>query len=172
MEGPVEWLESLSKNRNILNRPQRVYIGCEQSPNYKSRIKLGDNIDKYGQKKALLDWRLNEFDQRSINNTVNWFSRMVGIYGIGRFQIGEDLKKVNWEHVNSPIAGGYHHMGTTRMGDNIRESVVNKDSKYHQLNNLYIAGSSVFPTGGSTNPTLTIVALALRLAEHLKLRFN
>ena len=94
--------------------------------------------------------------------------QIVGVHGIGRLQIGEALKNINWKKKNSPIGGGYHHMGTTRMGSNVNESVVDQDCKYHQLNNLYIAGSSVFPTSGSTNPTLTIVALALRLAETLK----
>jgi choline dehydrogenase-like flavoprotein len=61
-----------------------------------------------------------------------------------------------------------HHLGTTRMGDDTKTSVVDRDCRIHTLDNLYIAGSSVFPMGGYANPTLTIVALALRLAEHLK----
>ena len=64
--------------------------------------------------------------------------------------------------------GGYHHMGTTRMGENEREGVVDRDAKVFGVNNLFVAGSSVFSTSGSANPTLTIVALALRLAEHLE----
>jgi choline dehydrogenase-like flavoprotein len=61
----------------------------------------------------------------------------------------------------------WHHMGTTRMGDDPRVSVVDPDCKVHGIANLFVAGSSVFPTSGSAGPTLTIVALAIRLADHL-----
>jgi len=68
--------------------------------------------------------------------------------------------------------GGKHHMGTTRMHDDPRQGVVDSDCRVQGVSNLYVAGSSVFPTGGYANPTLTIVALALRLAEHLKRRLR
>ena len=70
------------------------------------------------------------------------------------------------------LQGGYHHMGTTRMADDPKEGVVDRDCRVHGIANLYIAGSSVFPTGGYANPTLTIVALALRMADHLKSRLS
>jgi choline dehydrogenase-like flavoprotein len=66
----------------------------------------------------------------------------------------------------------WHHMGTTRMHDDPRRGVVDRHCAVHGLSNLYIAGSSVFPTVGRANPTLTIVALAIRLADHLKLTVN
>jgi choline dehydrogenase-like flavoprotein len=65
--------------------------------------------------------------------------------------------------------GDYHHIGTTRMHDNPRLGVVDKDCKVHGLANLFVAGSSVFPTGGFANPTFTIVALAIRLGDHIKM---
>lgn len=68
------------------------------------------------------------------------------------------------------MTGAYHHMGTTRMADDPEQGVVNRDCRVHGIDNLYIAGSSVFSTGGWANPTLTIVALSLRLADHLKER--
>ena len=64
--------------------------------------------------------------------------------------------------------GGWHHMGTTRMGDDPKQSVVNADCKVHGIDNLYIAGSSCYVTAGAPNPTLTLVALSLRLSDHLK----
>lgn len=78
-----------------------------------------------------------------------------------------------WLYSESPtwsysLRGGYHHMGTTRMSDDPRAGVVDKNCRVHGTENLFIAGSSVFPTGGSANPTLTITQLALRLADHLK----
>jgi choline dehydrogenase-like flavoprotein len=65
-----------------------------------------------------------------------------------------------------------HPMGTTRMSDNPLEGVVDRDCQVHGVGGLYIAGSSVFPTGGHCNPTQMIVALAIRLADTLKLRAN
>jgi choline dehydrogenase-like flavoprotein len=62
----------------------------------------------------------------------------------------------------------WHHMGTTRMHDDPKQGVVDRNCQVHGIDNLFIAGSSVFPTGGYNTPTLTIVALALRLADHLK----
>jgi choline dehydrogenase-like flavoprotein len=67
------------------------------------------------------------------------------------------------------VTGGWHHMGTTRMNDNPRQGVVDSNSRVHGLSNLYIAGPSVFPTGGYANPCLTLVALTLRLSDHLKM---
>jgi choline dehydrogenase-like flavoprotein len=66
------------------------------------------------------------------------------------------------------VSGGSHHMGTTRMSDDARQGVVDRNGKVHGMDNLYVAGSSVFPTSGASNPTLTLLALTLRLADHLK----
>jgi choline dehydrogenase-like flavoprotein len=70
------------------------------------------------------------------------------------------------------MTGGKHHMGTTRMHVDPKQGVVDPDCRVHGVGNLFIAGSSVFPTGGYANPTLTIVALAIRLADHLKSAFK
>lgn len=67
----------------------------------------------------------------------------------------------------SRLGGGHHHMGTTRMGRSPREAVVDCNGQVFGVTNLYVTGSSVFPTGGFANPTLTVIALACRLAEHL-----
>ena len=66
------------------------------------------------------------------------------------------------------VVGSYHHMGTTRMSTNPSQGVVNENCQVHGISNLYVAGSSVFPTSGLSNPTLTLIALAIRLADHLK----
>jgi choline dehydrogenase-like flavoprotein len=72
----------------------------------------------------------------------------------------------------SCMTGGKHHIGTTRMHTDPAQGVVDADCRVHDLTNLFVAGSSVFPTGGYANPTLTIVALAVRLADHLKERLR
>jgi len=66
------------------------------------------------------------------------------------------------------LGGGWHHMGSTRMSTNPREGVVDENCRVHGIPNLYVAGSAVFPTGGVANPTLTLVAMSLRLSDHLK----
>ena len=70
------------------------------------------------------------------------------------------------------MVGGYHQMGTTRMSGDERTGVVDANCRVHGLENLYVAGSSVYPTGSNINPTLTLVALALRLSDHLKNRIT
>jgi choline dehydrogenase-like flavoprotein len=79
----------------------------------------------------------------------------------------DDAKPVPAVGVDESEGGGYHHMGTTRMGRTPAEGVVDADCRVFGVDNLYIAGSSVFSTGGHANPTLSIVQLALRLGEHL-----
>jgi choline dehydrogenase-like flavoprotein len=71
-----------------------------------------------------------------------------------------------------PVSGGWHHMGTTRMSDDPAKGVVDSDCRVHGLSNLYIAGPSVFPTGGYANPCLTMLALTMRLADHIKKSFG
>ncbi|HTS45304.1 MAG TPA: GMC family oxidoreductase, partial [Puia sp.] len=66
------------------------------------------------------------------------------------------------------LGGGWHHMGTTKMSDDPKDGVVDKNCKVHGIKNLYVAGSSCFATSGAANPTLTLIALTLRLSDHLK----
>ena len=83
--------------------------------------------------------------------------------GIGRvqFMLGD-------EHPAALLEGNFHHLGATRMHAEASKGVVDADCRVHGIRNLYVAGSSVFPTYGCSNPTLTVVALALRLADHLR----
>jgi choline dehydrogenase-like flavoprotein len=94
--------------------------------------------------------------------------QQVGIAGIGRVKLMEYLHDDNDNSWPSFTGGGWHHMGTTRMSDDPKKGVVDSNCKVYGINNLYIAGSSCYPTAGAVNPTLTLVALALRLSDHLK----
>jgi choline dehydrogenase-like flavoprotein len=111
-----------------------------------------------------LDWRLTHEDKHTVVEATRALANEVGRGDIGRLKIDD------WV-LDGPDAwpGGalcnYHHMGATRMADDPRRGVVDRDQRVHSMANLYIAGSSVFPTSGSANPTLTIVAMTLRLAE-------
>jgi choline dehydrogenase-like flavoprotein len=141
----------------------QLSIRTEQSPQADSRITLLDETDALGMPRVALDWRIAEDDDIQLHRALTLLGRELGAADIARLWIPGDGKKI----VLRPSPGG-HHMGTTRMGLDPASSVVNADCRTHDINNLFIAGSSVFPTGGEANPTLTIVALAHRLAATLK----
>src|SRR5690606_720685 len=136
----------------------------EQAPNPNSRVKLSSERDALGVLKAELDWRLTALDKHSARRTHQLFAEDLALSRLGRFRVTLDES----HQLPSQVDGGRHHMGTTRMHDDPKQGVVNADSAVHGVPNLYVAGSSVFPTSGSANPTFTIVALALRLADHLE----
>lgn len=137
---------------------------CEQMPNPDSRVTLADETDALGLRKIRLDWRLTEQERRSIVDHIRSLGMEFGALGIGRMllDIADDGR---WPE---KVIGGSHHMGTTRMHTDPRQGVVDRNCKVHGVGNLYVAGSSVFPTSGVSNPTLTLVALTLRLADHLR----
>ena len=143
-----------------------LYTEGEQAPNPESRVSLGDRKDALGLRRLKLDWRLSEIDKRSIRDLAFLIGREIGRLGKGRVGLPRWLLD-DAPSDDDPILGGYHHMGTTRMADDPAMGVVDGDCRVFSTSNLFIAGSSVFTTGGAANPTLTIVALALRLADHL-----
>lgn len=140
---------------------------AEQQPNPFSRVRLMEERDPLGMPRPQLEWQLTDEDLRSIRRSQEIIAAEIGRAGIGRIQLAEDDGSHPW--ANS-LLGGCHHMGTTRMAADPKQGVVDPDCRIHGVTNVYVAGSSVFPTGGSANPTLTLVALALRLADHVKER--
>lgn len=157
----VTYRKLTGKQHSIL----RLSYWSEQSPNPESRVSLHSELDAFGQNKVQLDWRLNEQDRRSVTRLHEILAEELGRAGLGRLRIDVDIEAEDWM---SSFRGSYHHMGTTRMHDDPRQGVVDASCRLHGISNLFIAGSSIFPTSGHANPTLTIVALSLRLAEHIK----
>jgi len=139
----------------------------EQSPNPNSRVTLSTEKDALGMPRARLDWQLTELDKRSIRTYYEVLGRELGRTGIGRVQIRDWLLNDDrsWP---SFLSGGWHHMGTTRMNNDPKQGVVDANCRVHGLSNLFIGGAAVYATAGAVNPTLTLVALALRLSDHLK----
>lgn len=135
----------------------------EQTPNPASRVYLGEERDGLGMPRLRFDWRTDPYDIRSAIRAQEILDEELSSAGLGRLyiQLREDV---------SPrlIGGGFHHMGTTRMNADPERGVVDGNCRVHGLSNLFISGPSVFPTGGYANPSLTIVALAVRLADHVK----
>ena len=143
----------------------RIWNMTEQTPNPDSRITLATERDRLGLRQVQLDWKLNSLDKESIRRTQQRIGQAIGRAGLGRLKLELNGDNTRWK---STPKGGHHHMGTTRMHTDAKRGVVDEECKVHGVSNLYVAGSSVFPTGGYANPTLTIVAMAIRLAEHIK----
>ena len=151
-----------------------VNLNWEQTPNEDSRITLDRRrVDPiFAQPQAHIDWRLNDSDKRSAVRALEITLAYLRDHGVVRQEMITDVSG-NAELWTFPphegaLETGDHHLGALRMAAEPEDGIVDINSRLHRIDNLYIAGSAVFPTGGYANPTLTIVALALRLADHLK----
>ena len=150
-----------------------VIIRGEQAPNPESRIILNTERDALGMPRADLDWRFSDIDKHSVRVLMSTFDRELKRLGLGKLELSDWLNEEGtaWQTdslVGNHAVAGYHHIGTTRMAASASKGIVDANCKVHGMGNLFIAGSSVFPTGGWANPTLTILALTLRLGDHLK----
>ncbi len=146
----------------------KVECASEQQPNPQSRVSLGSKRDALGMREVVVDWRLVPDDKSKAAATIRLLGTEIGRAGFGRLRSSLSDDGV-WP---DDFLGNEHHMGTTRMHHDPALGVVDENCRVHTVANLYVAGSSVFPTGGANNPTLTIVALALRLADHIKKQTN
>ena len=139
------------------------YIGLitstEVAPNPDSRVVLTEDRDMLGQNRVRLELRFSDLDWRTVQRGTEVVGAELARAGLGRVKLVGKPKFLK--------SGRGHHMGTTRMHVDPKAGVVDPDCRVHATSNLYIAGSSVFPTSGAGVPTLTIVALAVRLAEHI-----
>lgn len=142
----------------------RIWADFEATPNPESRVTLTGERDVLGLLRIRVDWVRNPLDYRSLDRSVRELGRVLHSKSKGRIRVDFDPENPEGQ----PIGYNNHHMGTTRMGVDPATSVVDRDCRVHGIENLYVAGSSVFPTSGVANPTLTIVALALRMAAHLR----
>ena len=140
---------------------------AEQEPNPASRVTLADMRDALGMPRLHIDWRYTSGDIDTVSRALELLAQDFHHSGVGTFDYQPD--SVEKEIIRYGAYGG-HHIGTTRMGTDPHTSVVNADGRIHSVDNLYISSSAIFPTSGQANPTLTIVAFALRLAAHLKTR--
>lgn len=196
VENPVGWGGRLRHIGNIARRPLRlatfgtdwlkrrtfaerklpsVVLGsrdnryelefhAEQAPNPESRLTLSTERDAFGMPRLKVDWRITELDIRSLQKSHDLLARELVLRGAGKLDF--DRGKLAFKTKRHGIVGG-HHIGTTRMSAVSGEGVVDPDCRVHGVSNLHIASASVFPTSGQANPTLTLLALVFRLAEHL-----
>ncbi len=138
-----------------------VNFVTEQVPHQGSRIKLGNEYDALGQRKLEVDWRFTDHDYCSMAKIVELLTQRVAEVGLGTFDFGDDPPNLE------TMTDAAHQMGTTRMASRPEEGVVDPNCRVFGTDNLYVAGSAVFPTGPKYSPTFTILALARRLGQHL-----
>ncbi|HVZ13312.1 MAG TPA: GMC family oxidoreductase [Bauldia sp.] len=149
-------------------RGGNVFMAAEQALNRDSRVLLVADVDPFGLRRAALDWRLSDTDFRTLDTAIIGLAAEMAKSDIGRMKIDAwFLRHSRTNPAGEHIEGGNHHMGTTRMSDDPKTGVVTRDGRLHSVENLYLAGSSVFASSGHANPTYTIVQLALRLGDHL-----
>ena len=143
-------------------------FGGEQEPNPESRITLSSDVDALSKRRTVLNWRMTRNDVRSMEVYLRVLAAEWRRLGIAILE----ADRVELAGRETGASGGFvdanHHMGTTRMGENPRYSVVDSHCRVHGYGNLYIGSASVFPTGSFSNPTLTVLALSLRIADELK----
>jgi len=139
----------------------RALVECSADPD--NRVELGDGKDALGRPLTRIRWHVRDLELRSARAAHALFASAVQQAGLGRVSLADD----DW---GARVEPALHHLGTTRMHDDPAQGVVDRDARVHGVGNLYVAGGSVFTTGGFVNPTLTILALTLRLADHLKSR--
>ena len=156
------WFNELRGAEDIAS--YRLQLIFEPSPTRDSRLTLTNETDSLGIRKVDLHWAIDDSDFDMLARSIDRITEFFGVSGSGRMKL---LKPVNNETRKARLGNGMHHMGTTRMSESANDGVVDINCAVHGMENLYIAGSSVFPTAGFSNPTLTIVALSCRMAAHL-----
>lgn len=170
-----------------------VYFQAEVEPvlDPDNRVVLGSDTDPLGLRRTEVRWRPRPADIDSLETGLALIARQVGASGLGRLQLtpggiqydpdasGANAADRYQVHLDRDVrslvpdsAVGFHHIGSTRMATSPREGVVDADLRVHSVDNLFVAGSSSFATAGANTPTLTIVALTLRLAAHLQDRLS
>jgi choline dehydrogenase-like flavoprotein len=154
---------ALAGRRAAENEVVVVRAQGEQVPNPDSRVTLSQATNAYGIPHARLDWRVTDGDLATIRRAQAALGEELRLADVGRLEsVLED------ERPKALVSGHCHHLGTTRMHEDPGQGVVDPNARVHGTTNLYVAGGSIFPTVGAANPTFTIIALAIRLADHLR----
>jgi choline dehydrogenase-like flavoprotein len=146
-------------------RRWRMRAAFDTGFRYDNRVMLSDERDRVGRRRVRIEWQIGDPDVENMRRVTRLFDQAVRLAGVGQLERAFPDAPADWRQA---LEAGKHHMGTTRMHVSPRHGVVDENSRVHGTSNLFVTGSSVFPSGGYANPTLTIVALAARLGDHLK----
>ncbi|MFH4965889.1 GMC family oxidoreductase [Gaetbulibacter sp. M235] len=161
--------EKALKEKGNITYSYQLNTRIEQAPNPNSRVTIVKERDELGVPRASLNWELTSLEKYSIRRMYQILGQQMGVFNIGRIKLNEFLRdETNNSLLDDTVNGGWHHMGTTRMSIDPKKGVVDVNCKVHGITNLFIAGAACFPTSGAPNPTLTLVALSLRLSDYIK----
>lgn len=146
-----------------------LFYQTEHAPDRNSRVTLDmDSVDEFGMPRINVHIQFSEIDHRTCSTFIRLFKKRIEESGIGTFTLTPEEER-QLDHPDPlDFNSNSHNIGTTRMSHRPEDGVVDTNCRVHSVDNLYVAGSSVFPTSSHANPTLIIVALGLRLAKHLK----
>ena len=145
----------------------KIKSAWEQLPEKTNRVDLSTvEKDEFGIPRPVLHWKKSAFDRTTVIKSLQAFNDWLMDTDMGRLKVYDWLLN-GGPYPTDDVLAGHHHMGGTRMGTDPDVSVVDQNCKVFSTENLYMAGSSVFTTSGHNNPTLPIVQLSLRLADHL-----
>lgn len=158
--------------RSPRSRPSRIDLMCtiEQAPNPDSRVTLSESRDSLGMQTVLLDWKITDIERetfRVLTNTIRSEFQRLGLGNVIAEPWLSSDEGSDWQ-----LWDNFHQLGSTRMSADPSSGVVDVNCRVHGLEGLYVAGGPTFPAGGYVNPVLTITALTIRLADHLKERFR
>jgi choline dehydrogenase-like flavoprotein len=150
-------------------RPSSILVRAftEQQPDAENRVELSDQIDPLGVPKPRLKWRISDLELQTLRVVTRLVKEEIERLRLGQVVIEPWLAEGERPPQRS-ISDAYHHAGTTRMSTDRKSGVVDTDCRVHGISNLYVVSGSVFPTSGYANPTLTIIALAIRTAGTLQ----
>ncbi len=165
------YLESLynSFDKKLVCTGQ-LFLVSEQYPDFSNRIELDPNdLDLFGVPKLNLFWKKGSLDKKTIITSSKILAKEFVDLNLGRISLNNKIHngELPEDEKDGNFIGGNHHMGGTRMSKDSKSGVVDENLKVWGTNNLYVCGSSVFPRGGTCNPTLSIIQLSLRLGDHL-----
>ncbi len=152
--------------RNVELSTMHMFI--ESTPNEASEISLTDQRNALGHFVGDLNWQINSSDKEAVTFIAKNFERRMAENGVARMRISRNIEEYGILRPDGVILNDRHHMGTTRMSVSSRDGVVDPNSKMHGMDNLYVAGTSVFPTYDWPGPTFTALAMTFRLTDHLK----
>ncbi len=166
IKNPIDIFKTYFQIKKRKKTRTAVRFQLEQTPNIQSRIYLSNEIDKLGLRKVKLNWVFNEIERKTVDLLMAFTADALQKNRIGTLKMDFQLYKFN-QSLPFDLRGGQHHCGTTRMAKTPNKGVVDENLKVFGKSNLFVCGSSVYPTNSWVNPTFTIVALSLRLADHI-----
>ncbi len=167
LKNPLGLYRSYKSRSNMKKSRLSLRFQMEQSPDPESRISLLPEKDQFGLQRVNLHWVFSPLERHTVDIATSLVADSLHKNKIASLRLDSQLI----EHRNRmpmDLRGGQHHSGSTRMAINAKDGVVDSNLKVFNTSNLFICGSSVFPTNGWANPTFTIIALTLRLAQHIK----